>query len=115
MKEDLDIKQLKQTLYERRAVLLSRVHVKSDASPSKALNPDRADLTQDYFLQERTSALRDRLEGTLEQVEAALQRLEDGSIGKCARCGEDISTARLEALPYAELCIACQKLLEKNT
>ena len=112
MKEDLDLEQLKQDLEERRAVLLSRVHVKSDASPSKAMNPDRADLAQDYFLQERTSALQDRLEGTLEQVEAALQRLEDGSYGKCARCGGNIPAARLGALPYAELCIACQKLTE---
>jgi len=112
VKEDLDLEQLKQELEEQQAVLSSRVRAKSDARSSKVMNPDRADLAQDYFLQERNTALHDRLEDTLEHVEAALQRIQDGSYGKCVRCGEAISTARLEALPYAELCITCQKLEE---
>lgn len=114
MREELDLDQLEQTLEEQRAVLLSRVCVKSDASSSNVMNPDSSDRAQDYFLQERRSALRDSLETTLEEVEAALQRLKDGSYGKCARCGKDISAARLEAFPHAELCITCQKLQENN-
>lgn len=110
MREDLDLEQLKQTLEEQRAVLLSRVRVKSDSSLSNMVNPDNSDRAQDYFLQERHSALRDRLESTLEEVESALQRLNDGSYGECSHCGKDISAARLEAYPYAVLCITCQKL-----
>lgn len=114
MRADLDLKKIELTLEKRRAVLLSRVRDKSDASQSNAVNPDSSDLAQDYFLKARRSALRDRLEATLEQVEAALDCLKDGSYGNCARCGEDISAARLEALPHAELCIACQNLEENN-
>lgn len=111
MREDLDLKKLEQILNQRRAVILSRIRVKSDQGP-KVMNPDRADLAQDYFLRERNSALRDRMEDTLEQIESALQRMKEDSYGKCARCGKDISTPRLKALPYAEFCITCQKLLE---
>ena len=114
MREDLDLNHIEQTLEEQRAVLLSRVRVKSESIPSNMINPDNSDRAQDYFLQERHSALRDRLEATLEEVEAALQRLMDGSYGECAHCGKDISAARLEAFPHAELCITCQELQENN-
>ena len=114
MREDLDLEQLEQILEEQRTVLLSRVRVKSASSLTNRSNPDNSDRAQDYFLQECHLALRDRLESTLEEVEAALQRLKDGSYGECAHCGKDISAARLEAFPYAELCITCQKLQENN-
>ncbi len=48
-----------------------------------------------------------QIDGELRQISAALARLERGDFGRCARCGEDIEPARLEALPYAEHCIRC--------
>lgn len=42
---------------------------------------------------------------SLEQVQAALQRIEDGSYGKCIDCGRPIGEARLEALPWTPYCI----------
>lgn len=110
--KELDLDQLEERLEEKRAVLLSRVRIKSENDSSDVINPDRSDRAQDYFLQERHEGLRIRLDEDLRQVEDALQRLNDGSYGKCARCDEQISAARLDALPYAELCIQCQKLEE---
>lgn len=43
------------------------------------------------------------------QIRAALQRIEDGSYGICARCGEQISKERLDALPWTPLCRNCAK------
>jgi len=43
------------------------------------------------------------------QVEEALLRLEDGTFGKCATCHAEIDPGRLEAIPYASLCIRCAK------
>jgi RNA polymerase-binding protein DksA len=40
-------------------------------------------------------------------IRAALERIESGSYGECASCGEEINRKRLEALPYATLCISC--------
>lgn len=51
-----------------------------------------------------------------QQIEEALVRLREGSYGTCADCGTEISEKRLQALPFARRCVACQEkaeLLEK--
>ena len=50
----------------------------------------------------------------LAEVNAALKRLDDGTYGKCAVCGRDIDPHRLEALPYATLCIDDQKAADQK-
>jgi len=46
---------------------------------------------------------------TLQQVRDALQRLEDGTFGKCIDCGREIQPARLEAVPWAPYCLEDQQ------
>jgi RNA polymerase-binding transcription factor DksA len=46
-------------------------------------------------------------EGLLEQVEAALGRIENGTYGHCETCGRAIPEARLEILPYTAYCVQC--------
>jgi DnaK suppressor protein len=46
---------------------------------------------------------------TLEDVEAALRAMDEGTYGSCAVCGEKIGLARLKARPYARLCVTCQE------
>lgn len=41
------------------------------------------------------------------QIRAALRRIADGSYGTCARCGEEIAEARLDAIPWTPLCRKC--------
>ncbi len=48
----------------------------------------------------------------LRAIEAALSRLDEGNYGVCTMCGEEISTARLKAVPWTSVCIACK---EKKT
>ena len=48
----------------------------------------------------------------LAQIDAALERLEDGTYGKCRRCGEAIEAARLEAIPYTPFCADCADAAE---
>ena len=48
----------------------------------------------------------------LSEVEAALNRIADGSYGTCSGCGEPIGWPRLNAQPTADRCIACQEKLE---
>jgi RNA polymerase-binding protein DksA len=45
--------------------------------------------------------------GLLDQVQAALNRLDDGTFGQCEHCGGSIGEERLEAIPYASRCIQC--------
>jgi len=44
----------------------------------------------------------------VEQITAALNRLDAGTYGRCTRCGCQIAPARLEVMPYAAACIECQ-------
>ena len=46
-------------------------------------------------------------EDTLSQVDAAVQRIEDGGYGRCEECGEAILKLRLDAVPYAADCVRC--------
>ena len=43
----------------------------------------------------------------LAEIDAALDRLDEGTYGKCRRCGAEIEAARLEAIPYAPFCAEC--------
>jgi DnaK suppressor protein len=47
-------------------------------------------------------------------VRAALFRINDGSSGVCLRCEEDIKPKRLDAVPWAGLCIHCQEAADRN-
>ena len=49
------------------------------------------------------------LRSNLRDVERALQKMETGAYGRCERCGSPIAVERLEALPWAVLCIDCKQ------
>ncbi|HEX5589649.1 MAG TPA: TraR/DksA C4-type zinc finger protein [Candidatus Limnocylindrales bacterium] len=61
------------------------------------------------FEQQRDLALRDRERVQLRQVEDALERLAAGTFGTCRSCGRPIAAERLEAIPWAALCIDCAR------
>jgi RNA polymerase-binding protein DksA len=53
-------------------------------------------------------------EQVLAQIDAALKRIEDGTFGICTNCGKPIAEERLEARPWASLCIDCQREMERG-
>lgn len=52
-------------------------------------------------------------ENEIHLIEGALQRIADGTYGRCTECGEAINIERLKAVPYAKCCIKCQSDMEK--
>jgi RNA polymerase-binding transcription factor DksA len=64
-----------------------------------------ADTSQVTAERGETEALANTLRETLDEVEHALTKLDEGTYGKCEECGEDIAAARLEAMPAARYCI----------
>jgi DnaK suppressor protein len=50
----------------------------------------------------------------LNQIEAALKRIDSDDYGVCANCQEELQQKRLEAVPWAKHCIACQEKAEKG-
>lgn len=50
---------------------------------------------------------------TMESIESALERIEDGVYGACTECGKSIKKSRLNAIPYTAMCIDCAQALER--
>ncbi len=73
-----------------------------------------ADVGTDAFEQEFTLRLMANDEEILRHVEAALERIEDSTFGKCMECGASIPKARLNAIPYVTLCVQCAALSEQG-
>lgn len=59
----------------------------------------------DYSLEENSTRM-------LDAIDAALRRVDAGTYGVCERCGGEIAAERLEAYPWAALCIDCKRLAE---
>ena len=73
-----------------------------------------ADLGNDNYEEEVTLGLLENEDQLLDEINDALDRIEQGTFGRCEECGQEISRERLEALPYARYCVLCaQKLLGK--
>lgn len=68
---------------------------------------DSQDQAQALVNDEVMSTLDEKGREELEKIESALVRLEDGSYGKCSRCGADIDQRRMEVLPTTERCRTC--------
>jgi len=73
-----------------------------------------ADIGSDNFEQEFTLSLMENEGVTLEQIESSLERIEEGIYGQCEECGVKIPKARLNAIPYATLCIRCAEQQENG-
>ena len=73
-----------------------------------------ADVGTDNFEQEFTLSLMENDEETLEKIEAALERIEDGVYGSCVECDGRIPKTRLNAIPYTPCCVKCASKLESH-
>jgi len=73
-----------------------------------------ADIGSDNFEQEFTLSLMENEGVTLDQIEASLERIEEGTYGHCEECGAKIPKTRLNAIPYATLCVRCASRLEQS-
>lgn len=73
-----------------------------------------ADNATETFMRELDGGLEENAEHLLQEIEAALQRVEDGTYGTCVVCGKPIGEERLEAVPYASLCIDDKRRLERG-
>jgi DnaK suppressor protein len=70
---------------------------------------DEMDVARSTSDVETHANLIERAEDRLRLIDQALARVDNGSYGTCAECGEDIPLERLKALPFALLCVDCQE------
>ena len=109
---------LKKILEDRRREILSEVQgkirdVRAEGSHSKLNEVFDAGESSEADIQEDIEfALIQMKAETLNKINEALVRLEDGVYGNCFECGEEISEARLRALPFAVRCKDCEAARE---
>lgn len=118
----IDIATIRQRLEADRSRLEAEIydHTQGDAvvypmdpvSDSNGVASDQADDADAVENAERMNAITRNSQVLLSQVNAALTRIADGTYGTCINCGKEIAPRRLEALPYATLCIECQAQAE---
>lgn len=110
------IRSLHQVLLRRREAL--RKALAGDLSLLKELREqssgDVIDAALDSAHDEISSQLAEVESRELANIENALERMREGNYGLCEGCDTAIPLARLQALPYATLCIQCQREAEKT-
>lgn len=83
-------------------------------SSNKQAGEELADVGSDNFIREMGISLMSEEGRKVQLIQDALQRLNDGSYGVCMDCDKKIQEARLEAIPYAQLCVGCKSQREKD-
>ena len=73
-----------------------------------------ADHGTDHFDQDLTLALVENEQGTIQAIDDALERLDQGGYGLCEGCSKPIPKARLDALPHARFCLNCQEAADSD-
>lgn len=73
-----------------------------------------ADTATETFMRELDEGLEENAVHLMQAIDSALHRLEDGTYGTCEICGRDIAAERLEAVPWATLCIDDKRAQERG-
>ena len=119
---ELDVGHFRVRLEEERARVLEAIENLRGENPGSIEEETGEETTFDNHLADAATITYDReLEYTLEgseqtllaRIDRALERIDEGTYGTCERCGKEIPAERLEARPWAELDIDCQRDLER--
>jgi RNA polymerase-binding protein DksA len=121
MKKD-ELQEYRERLVQLRARLRGDVSTMADAALNKTRSEANGDLSSmpihmadigsDNYEQEFTLSLMQSEENTLELIDSALERIEEGDYGSCTECGGKIPKARLNAIPYTPYCVKCAQQIQ---
>ncbi len=114
MKRKEFIDRMREVLLRRREKLLSALDrdLGELTSIEAHLVGDSGDAALDAARDSIYSQLASAGSRELREINDALDRMRRGDYGKCENCGGDIPTARLQALPFAAMCVKCQREAE---
>lgn len=90
----------------------SRISESEVASEAGGYEDHPADMASETYEREKDLALGENLQDILGKIRVALEKMDQRTYGICDVCSQRIAAARLEALPFATLCVSCQSRLE---
>ena len=107
---------IKEILLELREDTLKKIaeNMKMEIGHLQEAIADIYDLADDERGRQFSILISDLDREKLEQIDDALERLEEGTYGICEECGQKISVARLKVRPFAKHCVPCKSKIEKN-
>lgn len=115
--------QLRQTLLDERKRCQEALEYLKEENPG-SLEDETSELSMndDHIAETATATLDREIDYTIEEsvltrlgaVNEALERLDAGAYGRCQSCGREIAPERLEAIPWAGLCIDCKRREERQ-
>lgn len=111
------IEKMKADLLEQRQTILESLAEQSDDMRGliKTVETgDEADVASDVIDRTLLTALGTQDARTLQQIDNALDRIRQDKYGRCIKCGKDIPNERLEAIPWALMCIGCAEQEERR-
>lgn len=114
-----DIEKYKELLTKERAEIMKDLAEGDDTAKDlleKEMQTvgDSADEASLSVTQNMLNVTNTKNKQTLVSIEAALRRIEEGLFGNCVSCGKEIGKERLDALPWATMCIKCKNENEKH-
>ena len=109
----LDIKRTELAERQRELEEASFDSTQSDITGEVGLDEDFADAGTATFERERDLSIRNNIRDLIDQVTQAMERIDEGTYGTCARCGQPIDATRLRELPHASLCLDCKRREER--
>ncbi len=101
-------------LLKKRNELLAEVKRGPEALATNIQSPDAVEFAVKAAEQDLTARTADLRSRVLQEIDRALERVARGSYGVCESCGEEISQARLKAIPWARYCVHCQEIISRN-
>lgn len=107
----MNLEKARSTLLARRNELLGDIADKQDQIDENT-STDEEDKPAERQEEEVLAALSHADQAEIRRIDAALARMDDGSYGTCANCGEPIAPARLQAMPDAVTCVNCAQAAE---
>jgi DnaK suppressor protein len=115
---DTDLERLKSALQQRRRVIFEtfrRADAELDALRSAERDPEFEEGAQLEHEAYTLARLGENQRRELQQIDAAMARIDAGEYGLCMDCEQEIDPRRLAALPYALLCTECATRQERAT
>lgn len=110
-KKILDIRK---KLVAQRKALLSEAEEALNSLPGQTIFPDLGDQASAEIDRNFMLRLRGREQKLLKKIEAAIEKIDNGTFGICEVCGQEIDIKRLEARPVTTMCIECKTEQEEE-
>jgi len=111
-----ELEKYRKLLEEKKTSLLAELaktrHAEEETTEEST--QDIADKAVSSYTREFLYSLNDTERSTVQQIDQALARIEDGTYGLCLNCGTPMNEKRLSAIHWSRHCVECQELAEKG-